>query len=282
MSTSQFRLEDWVYVADSMGRVGQGYYKNKANPSQTITPQEFENRRRREQETASKNKEQNINVNIKSSSAVGKQGESDQPISTTSSSVLSPWENPVFGEQRVSTSTQPKETPKTEPVGGTQKTVQTQKEEQRNQQKRPVAEHESGGNNQNAVSSGYSSNKDGNGSAGGAAKVICSELVRQGMMIEKHRRDCTVYALSRLPSSFMTGYHFWAVPYVRVMRRSKLATLLMGFFVKHRTQEVRRRLGRTVLGSGWGKVICALHDPLCSWMGRFVPESDYRSLYENK
>lgn len=280
MSTSNFHREDWVYVADPMGRVGQGYYKNRANPSQTITPQEFENRRRQEQVSGTKNKEQNINT--KSSSAVGTQGDSDQPTSTTSSSVLSPWENPVFGEQRVSTSTQPKETSKTEPVGLTQKTVQTQKEEQQNQQKRPVAEHESGGNNQNAVSSGSSSNKDGNGSAGGAAKVICSELVRQGMMSDQHRRDCTVYALSRLPSSFMVGYHFWAIPYVRVMRRSKIATLLMEFFVKHRTQEVRRRLGRTVLGSGWGKVICAFHDPLCSWMGRFVPESDYRSLYKVK
>ncbi|NVJ92640.1 MAG: hypothetical protein HWE34_13345 [Methylocystaceae bacterium] len=281
MSMSQFRPEDWwVYVADSMGRLGQGYYKNRANPSQTITPQEFEKRRRQEQLTTIKSKEQNINTELLAT--VGDQGQSGQLKSATSSSVLSPWENPVFGEQRDTTSTQQKETPQAEPVGGQQKTVQTQEESQPNSQKRPGAGRESTGNIQNTVTTGESSDKGGNGGAGGAAKVICSELVRQGMMTEKHRRDCTVYALSRLPPSFMTGYHFWAVPYVRVMRRSKFATILMGFFVKHRTQEVRRRLGRTVLGSGWGSLICALHDPLCSWMGRFVPESDYRSLYESK
>ena len=280
MSMSQFRPEDWVYVADSMGRVGQGYYKNRANPSQTITPQEFENRRRQEQLTTIKSKEQNINK--KPVATVGGQGQSGQLKSATSSSVLSPWENPVFGEQRDTTSTQQKETPQAKSVEGQQKTVQTQEEPQQNSQKRSGAGRESGANNQNAVSAVNSSGEDSNSEAGSAAKVICSELVRQGMMTEKHRRDCTVYALSRLPPSFMTGYHFWAVPYVRVMRRSKFATILMGFFVKHRTQEVRRRLGRTVLGSGWGSLICALHDPLCSWMGRFVPESDYRSLYESK
>ncbi len=280
MSISQFRPEDWTYVADSMGRVGQGYYKNKANPSQTITPQEFENRRRQERLTVTKNKEQNINT--KPSATIGSQEQSGQLKSTTSSSVLSPWENPVFGEQRDTTSIRQKETSQAEPVRGQLKTVQTPEEVKPNLQKRPEAEHESNANNQDAVSDVSFSGKDGNGGTGSAAKVICSELVRQGMMTETHRRDCTVYALKRLPPSFMTGYHFWAVPYVRVMRRSKLATLVMGFFVKHRTQEVRRRLGRSVLGSGWGKVICALHDPLCSWMGRFVAESDYRSLYESK
>jgi len=61
MSSLIFQAEDWVYVADSMGRLGQGFYKNRSNPSQTITPAEFEKRRAQPAMKVTKNKEQNIN-----------------------------------------------------------------------------------------------------------------------------------------------------------------------------------------------------------------------------
>ena len=58
----------------------------------------------------------------------------------------------------------------------------------------------------------------------GSPKVICTELFDRGLF------DARLYAtdlqLSRLYISPTTvrGYHLWAIPYVRLMRRSRLAT----------------------------------------------------------
>jgi len=68
---------------------------------------------------------------------------------------------------------------------------------------------------------------DSGSSGGGQVKVICTELFDRGLL------DARLYAtdlqLSRLHISPTTvrGYHFWAIPYVGLMRRSRLATRLI-------------------------------------------------------
>lgn len=56
MSETVFNAQDWVYVPDAMGRLGQGYYENRRNASQTITIAEFERRRSQPVQVTSKKK----------------------------------------------------------------------------------------------------------------------------------------------------------------------------------------------------------------------------------
>lgn len=278
MSTYLFQAEDWVYIADSMGRLGQGYYKNRNNPSKTITPSEFESRRSQPATIASNKKEQNINKINEPSTASPSNG---LLASSESGSVeLTPWDNPIVGEETASTSTQNAVTQKKMPAA-----PQTQSKQAKT--KKQSSQGGESGNSQGAFSNHENigtetPNGPDGGEGSGSAKVICTELVRQGYMRPSERRACIVYALARLPNSFMIGYQFWAVPYVRLMRKSKLATNLIAPFTLWRAQEVCHRMGLRKSGSLPGKIICALHDSLCCLIGHFVQKRDYSTLYKQE
>lgn len=267
MSMSNFKAGDWVYVADSMGRLGQGYYKNRNNPAQTITVAEFERRRSQPVSIEEKNKEQKINIQKTPSPSPA------QPQD------LSPWDNPVIGEEqeRVIQPLSKTETEGEKTAPAVQK-VREKPDKQKPEDKKAQKKIPDGSGD--GPETGAAAGSGGGGSAG--AKIVCSELVRQGKMSEHDRRACTLYAFSRLPASFMTGYHFWAVPYVRLMRQSVLATRLIEPVVRCRTQEITYRLGYRGRGSWFGKLICAVHDPFCSLLGRFVEQKDYCALYREE
>ena len=98
-------------------------------------------------------------------------------------------------------------------------------------------------------------------------KFICSELVRQGMMKEEERKNCQLYAYQKLNWNFRYGYAWWAQKYVRLMRRSSLATRLIFPFAYYRMIEVSKRIGKRQIGSVRGAMICAVHDPVCQVLG---------------
>ncbi|MDV7339819.1 hypothetical protein RYZ26_09460 [Terasakiella sp. A23] len=275
MSSTQFRSEDWVYVADQMGRLGQGYYKNRQNPSQTITAEEFERRRSQPVTLTKENTEQNINKNT--TTVASTTGSGLLATAGTEQNDLSPWDNPVVGEQKITS-----ESAQTDAVQQTKVTPQvsqsTQAVAQEERKKKQQAnQNTSGENTATALSAAPS-----DGSDGADSKVICTEMTRQGRMNNRHCQLCTQYARKHLPPSFMRGYQFWAVPYVRLMRRSRIATQMMSFFVNHRTAEVLYRLGVRKKGSMFGKLICAVHDPLCSFLGHMIEPVDYQSLYQKE
>jgi len=275
MADTQFRAEDWVYVPDAMGRIGQGYYKHRTYPQKTMTVAEFERKRTQPISVSKESNEQNINKNA-SRTRLHTTGQDDAQ--------LTPWSNPLSGEQSASAaggankasrplqetsgqSMQLKRENRQAEIEAQKKAAEEKKRKKRQQQQA-----------QNRSNPGGDGGNSGDGS-GGSAKVICTEMVAQGLMTTRARQACLIYAHRRLPPSFMDGYHFWAVPYVRLMRRFAWATCLVAPFVHHRTQEVRYRLGVATHGSWRGKLICALHDPLCSLWGRWIRPADYRALY---
>lgn len=221
---------------------------------------------------------------------------------------LTPWSNPQTGEQAVSGSAS--RTPVAQPVQKTsgqslqvqrekrQAEIEAEKEaarkaeaarkkaaakkaEEEKRRKRQQSYQSQGESGEGRGMGEYGEGPSGSnsGSGGENSKVICTEMVAQGLMTARARQACLIYAHRRLSPSFMDGYHFWAVPYVRLMRRFDWAARLVAPFVHHRTQEVRYRLGLTRQGSWRGKLICALHDPLCSLWGRWIRPGDYRALY---
>jgi len=278
MSETIFSAQDWVYVPDTMGRLGQGYYKNRKNASQTITVAEFERRRSQPVQVTSKKQEQNINNNVPVPAAANT---GRLQTTGTTDSQLTPWSNPISGEQTISDSGS-SQTAKAD----AQADSKTQKQTTPKKKEKPQANREGGDGGNIGEGVGSASDTDGseaNGDGGeSGAKVICTEMGTQGLMSSFDQKACLVFAHKYLPPSFMEGYHFWAVPYVRLMRRSKWATALIVPFVHHRTAEVKFRLGLSKKGSWRGKLICALHDPFCCLLGKIVKPADYRNLYPLK
>jgi len=205
--------------------------------------------------------------------------------SSEESGALNPWDNPVVGEQTATVQDRQSSVKSQEKVQASKTIAQQQKEKDKLLKNQSQGEGANAGVGTNAVdgnmgnSPEMAANKQG---PTNESKVVCTELVRQGKMTETERRACTIYAYSRLPSSFMQGYHFWAVPYVRLMRKSMVATKLIVPIVTHRTREVCYRLGLRKTGSFFGKMICAVHDPICSFIGPFVSKTNYHCLYEKE
>jgi len=289
MTTLNFKAEDWVYVADSMGRLGKGYYKNKNNTSQTITPEEFERRRAQPHQIQRKNKEQNINKNMQPASIPSEGSGGLLSPASQGTNDLTPWDNPIKGEQTAQPQDTASSAKQSASVKQTTQAQQNGQAQNQNRQQYSSGEGANGAGPGGATSNGTEdmgpesgmNNASGSGGSGGSS-VICTELVRQGLMSNREHKLSTLYAVKKLPDSFMTGYQFWAVPYVRLMRRSGFATKLITLFVTHRTREIYHRLGVAKKGSVLGKFICALHDPFCVLLGRFVAQTDYQSLYQKE
>ncbi len=293
MSSTEFRPEDWAYVADQMGRLGGGYYKKRQNPSKTITPTEFERRRAAPVTLSNKNSEQNINKKTVQPAATSSH---DGMLATqgAQSSDLSPWDNPVVGEQTATPSIVEQEVTREAEVSrkAAQTTASAKAAQKKQAQQKQHQNENNGGRGMSAGTqtsgvedmgpeSGMNNASGGSGSGSGS-KVICTELLRQGLMGKRDYQLCNRYAQTRLPASFLTGYQFWAVPYVRLMRRSRTATHFISFFVTYRMQEIKHRMGVCKKGSLFGKIICATHDSLCSILGKFVTDVNYQSLYQKE
>lgn len=111
------------------------------------------------------------------------------------------------------------------------------------------------------------------GGGGDGGKVICTELLRQGLFCPD-LYDEEVRLAHLVSDRTRAGYHLWAVPYVRLMRRSRLATrIVRPLAIAWAEQHTGRR------NSIAGYATRLIGQPLC-WLLGFVPTStDHRKLY---
>lgn len=108
----------------------------------------------------------------------------------------------------------------------------------------------------------------GDGSAAaGNTRVICTELVRQGLMDAKLQRLDIAFTLRHLSPVTVRGYHVWAVPYVRVMKRSQLASHLIEPFARWRAEEIAHQMGARERANWKGKCVRWVGEPLCWVLG---------------
>lgn len=108
----------------------------------------------------------------------------------------------------------------------------------------------------------------GDGSAeAGNTRVICTELVRQGLMDAKLQRVDIAFTLKHLSPVTVGGYHFWAVPYVEWMKRSRLATCLIEPFARWRAEEIAHQMGERAKPHWRGKLVRLIGEPLCWFVG---------------
>ena len=82
----------------------------------------------------------------------------------------------------------------------------------------------------------------------------------------------------------MMGYHFWAVPLVKLMRKSTLVTNCVKPFATAWANEVVHSYKPNLYKKGtlFGKIVIAVGVPICTALGWFVSTSNYRVLYEKE
>ena len=98
-------------------------------------------------------------------------------------------------------------------------------------------------------------------------RVICTELVRQGLMQAKLQRLDIAFTFRHLCPATVRGYHFWAVPYVRLMKRSSFATRLVEPFARWRAEEIAYQMGARDKPNFKGKLVRLAGEPICWALG---------------
>ena len=119
----------------------------------------------------------------------------------------------------------------------------------------------------------------GGGSGGGSSRVICTHFYQKGEMSREMWKADLEYTFKHLSPTTVRGYQYWAIPYVKLMRRSKLAENIMRPVAMYRAKELMYRMGKTDKGSLLGKVFRLVFEPTCFVIGLCVGEQDWQSLW---
>lgn len=110
------------------------------------------------------------------------------------------------------------------------------------------------------------------------AWVICTELNARGILPTELYQASAQRALT-LPKDVMDGYHWWAIPFVRQMRKPTI----YGKFLTALATKVAIRRCEYLLGkpSFLGKLTVTIGEPLCAFIGRRISKVEsYKTLYE--
>ena len=83
-----------------------------------------------------------------------------------------------------------------------------------------------------------------------------------------------------MTATTIRGYHFWAIPYVRLMKRSKLAEAIMWPIAYHRACEIAYQMGNLDKPDYLGKLFRVLIENVSFVIGIFVPAQNWQSLYK--
>lgn len=131
----------------------------------------------------------------------------------------------------------------------------------------------------NAAPSDGGAPPSGGGDGGGGGRVICTHFYRKGEMSREMWRSDLEFTFKNLSPTTVRGYQYWAIPYVKLMRKSKLAENIMRPLAMHRAQELAYKMGRSPKGSLFGKVVRLIGEPICFTVGLFVGEQNWQSLW---
>lgn len=119
-------------------------------------------------------------------------------------------------------------------------------------------------------------------SGGGRDRVICTHFYQQGRLSAALWRADLDFTRRHLSTRTVRGYHAWAIPYVRLMRHSRLAERLMYPLARWRAEELAYQMGVLPQGSIKGKLVRLLLEPLNWLLGALVSEQDWESLWNER
>ena len=117
------------------------------------------------------------------------------------------------------------------------------------------------------------------GAVGG--RVICNELMRQGIMDKKHVLLDYKFTRDYLTPTHVRGYHVWAVWMVKQMRKGKFVKFWK-HVAGHRANEIAYIYGERDKPDYLGKVYRKILEPICWSVGLLCKKSDWSILYKSK
>lgn len=133
-----------------------------------------------------------------------------------------------------------------------------------------------------ANSSDTGSTSSSSSGGGGSSRVICTHFFAKGEIPKDVWRADLAYTKANLSETTVRGYHAWAIGYVKLMRKSKLAEDIMRPIALHRAQELAYQMGVVEKGSWRGKLARLALEPLCFAIGTCVGARDYMALWKDQ
>ena len=112
-------------------------------------------------------------------------------------------------------------------------------------------------------------------------RVICNELMRQGIMTRKQVVLDYKFTQDYLSPQHVAGYHIWAVWMVRQMRKGRLVNFWT-HVAGHRANEIAYIYGERDKPDYLGKVYRKILEPICWSIGFLCKKTDWTVLYKEK
>ena len=112
-------------------------------------------------------------------------------------------------------------------------------------------------------------------------RVICNELMKQGIMDRKQVVLDYKFTRDYLTPQHVAGYHVWAVWMVKQMRKGRLVGL-WSHIAGHRANEIAYIYGERKKPDYLGKLYRKILEPICWTVGAFCKETDWSVLYTKK
>ncbi|MFA0482427.1 hypothetical protein AB4648_27555, partial [Vibrio splendidus] len=113
----------------------------------------------------------------------------------------------------------------------------------------------------------------------GGSRVICTHFYQKGMLDRNVWRADLEFTELKLSKTTVKGYHYWAVPYVELMRKYSFFEKIMFPIAKFRAIELAYQMNVVDKGSLRGKLIRALIEPSCYLIGLFCEQKDWKKLW---
>lgn len=121
--------------------------------------------------------------------------------------------------------------------------------------------------------------RDRNRGGSGGSRVICTHFFKKGMIEQKVWRADLEFTQLYLSETTVRGYHFWAIPYVELMRKKPFFEKIMFPIAKYRAIELAHKMGIVEKGSLRGKLIRLIIEPTCFIIGSFCKQKDWKRLW---
>ena len=112
-------------------------------------------------------------------------------------------------------------------------------------------------------------------------RVICNELMRQGIMTRKQVVLDYKFTQDYLSPQHVAGYHIWAVWMVRQMRKGRLVNF-WSHVAGHRANEIAYIYGERDKPDYLGKLYRKILEPICWSIGFLCKKTDWTILYKEK
>ena len=112
-------------------------------------------------------------------------------------------------------------------------------------------------------------------------RVICNELMRQGLADRKQVVMDYRFTRDYLTPTHVKGYHVWAVWMVKQMRKGRFVKF-WSHVAGHRANEIAYIYGERDKPDYLGKVYRKIFEPVCWTVGIFCEKTDWSILYNKK